>query len=104
MHDQKNEALVLVVEITNAEFPDPSKREWSEPLITDRHAAWFLNDGAAGIMKHDLPSLISWASSCGYGENLRRFPGLRQLPFLLIEALLNHGFKIEPIEDYKISV
>jgi len=73
-------------------------------MITDRHAAWFLTDGTKGIMKLTLDSLISWSRDWGHSEYSKQFPGLRQLPFLLTEALLNHGFDVKDIEEFKTPV
>lgn len=45
VHDQKKAGFVLVIETTDAKFPDPTTKSWTRPMITDRHAAWFLMDG-----------------------------------------------------------
>ena len=104
IHDQKEAGFVLVIEVTNAGFPDPARKSWTRPMITDRHAAWFLNDGTKGIRRHTLESLVSWSRDWGHGEYCKQFPGLPQLPFLLTEALLNHGFNVKDIEEFKTPV
>ena len=104
VHDQNKAGFVLIIEFTNAGFPDPANKSWNRPMITDRHAAWFLTDGTKGIMKLTLDSLISWSRDWGHSEYSKQFPGLRQLPFLLTEALLNHGFDVKDIEEFKTPV
>ena len=61
VHDQKTDGLILAIELTNADYPNPSKRNWDRPLITDRHAEWFLNTGFDGIMRHTLESILAWS-------------------------------------------
>lgn len=104
IHDQKKAGFVLVIEVTNAGFPDPAHKSWTRPMVTDRHAAWFLTDGTKGIMNLTLDSLISWSRDWGHSEYSKQFPGLPQLPFLLMEALLNHGFDVKDIEEFKTPV
>lgn len=104
VHDQKSGGFAVVAEVTEARFPYPTKKDWTTPLITDRHAAWFLDNGLVDIAMHDISGLISWSNSAGHGKTSDRFPGLGQLPFLVTEALLNHGFKPESVESFKIPV
>ena len=53
-------------------------------------------------MSHTLESLVSWSKKCGHDDEFsKQLPGLPQLPFLLTEALLNHGFSVKDIVDFK---
>ena len=104
VHDQKKDGFIVAVEVTSADYPNPSNRNWDRPLITDRHAEWFLFNGIDGIKRHALESLVAWSMAFGHSGNSAKFPGLRQLPFLLREALLNHGFELKDIEDFKVPV
>jgi len=104
IHDQKKAGFVVVIEVTLAGFPNPANKSWTGPLITDRHAAWFLDGGAKGITKHTLESLMIWSRNLGHNRLFEEFPGLPQLPFLLTEALLNHGFDIKDVEHLKIPI
>lgn len=104
VHDQKKAGFVVVIEVTFAGFPSPSNKSWTGPLITERHAAWFLDGGAKGITKHTLESLMTWSRDLGHNRIFEEFPGLPQLPFLLTEALLNHGFDVKDIEEFKTPV
>lgn len=102
VHHQKDEFFVVVVENTCAPFPGPGLRH-QVPTITDRHASWFLcGTLAAAIKECNIGELLNWMYSLGRSKSVDDFPGLFELPFLVTESLLNHGFKLKGIVEFKV--
>lgn len=102
VHHQKDEVFVVAVENTCAPVPGPGLRH-QVPTITDRHASWFLNGTLEeAIKERNIDELLNWVNSLGRSKTIEIFPGLFQLPFLVAEALLNHGFKLKGIVEFKV--
>lgn len=105
VHHQANERFALVIEVTNAPYPEPGRRASVEPLISDRHAAWFLDGPVKDAVKvFEIEKLRNWSRDIGCSGLAQKFPAVSQLPFLITEALMNHGFKLDDIEVVKAPV
>ncbi|UWR06531.1 hypothetical protein [Ruegeria sp. B32] len=102
VHHQKDEHFVSVVEYTRAPVPDPKLRH-QVPTITDRHASLFLNGTLEeAIKERNTDDLLSWVYRLGRSKQFDDLPGLVQLPYLVTESLLNHGFKLPSIVEFKV--
>ncbi|MFY2825630.1 helix-turn-helix domain-containing protein [Ruegeria sp. MALMAid1280] len=104
IHRQGAVQFALVIEYTNALYPDRNKQTGAMPLITDRLAAWFLE----GPLDHSiyivgLGKLRNLTQHLAGVENTKNFPTLEQLPFLVTEALLNHGYKLDDLVEFKLA-
>lgn len=105
VHDQGAGRFVLVLEGTVAAFAPMRGQSSSRAIqITDRHAVWWISD----IKRQTMSGLQLYvdalaAPSEGTEHWLSRYDGLRRLPFLLREALLNRGYAIEGIEEFNLS-
>lgn len=107
VHRQNANQFALVIEWTPAPYPERNKPATAMPLITDRLAAWFL-DGPLerSISVVELGKLRELAQDLASGENIKKFPSLKQLPYLVTEALLHHGVQpdhLDGLVQYKLS-
>ena len=106
VHRQSTNQFVLAIEWTTAPYPGRNNSARTMPLITDRLAAWFLDgplERSIGVV--GLGKLRELAQNLASGENIKKFPSLKQLPYLITEALLNHGVQPDQLDglvQYKL--
>ncbi len=104
IHRQGADQFAFVIESTIATYPERNKTTGPMPLITDRLAAWFL-DGTIdqAVWVADMDKLRDLALRLASGDNAKLFPSLGQLPYLVAEALLNHGYKLDDLVEFKLA-
>lgn len=99
IHQQGEDQFYLIGEATEAPYPEKNNPASAEPFITDRLAAWYLHNFLEGPNQPlSLKELRQVVQNVAHGEMQGHFPSLRQLPFLVTETLLNHGFKPDDLE------
>ncbi len=106
IHQQGEDQFYLIGEATEAPYPGKDNPASAEPFVTDRLAAWYLHKFLEGPNQPlNLKELRQVVQNVALGEMQGHFPSLRQLPYLVTETLLNHGFKpgdLEGLVEFKL--
>lgn len=104
VHDQGAGSFVFLLERTDAAFAPMRGQSPSRGIrITDRHAVWEVCQVERQSMADLQVHIDELARSCASAKHWQHnYQGLRRLPFLLREALLNRGYVLEGIVEFNL--